>query len=161
TGARNIISANGLAGVELFSSATNNLVAGNYIGTDVTGTGALGNSSDGVYIQGSNNTVGGTVPGPGNTIAFNGHDGVLVDMGTGDAIRGNSIFSNGNLGIELFRGGNSMQPAPTLTRLTATTIQVSLSGTPSTTYRFDIFSNTVCDPSGFGEGATPLVYDMP
>ena len=44
-GARNVISGNGSDGVVFIDgSATGNLVAGNYIGTDVTGTMALGNA---------------------------------------------------------------------------------------------------------------------
>ena len=43
-GARNLLSANGGAGVTLDSaSASGNLVQGNYIGTDVNGTASLGN----------------------------------------------------------------------------------------------------------------------
>ena len=76
---------------------------GNDIGTDVTGTLPLGNEIDGVIFStnASNNTVGGTATGQGNTIAFNVADGVDVDSGTGDSILTNSIFSNGQLGIFL------------------------------------------------------------
>ena len=60
--------------------------------------------SDGVRIQNgaSGNAVGGTVAGAGNTIVNNGGTGVTVgtstaDPATGNAILGNSIFSNGSL----------------------------------------------------------------
>src|SRR5947209_2840905 len=43
----------------LLSGGGNNTIAGNYLGTDVTGTQAVGNGS-GVDIRGSNNVVGGT-----------------------------------------------------------------------------------------------------
>ena len=36
-----------------------------------------------------------------NTIAFNRTDGVYVESGTSNGIRGNSIFSNTGLGIDL------------------------------------------------------------
>src|SRR5205085_3715314 len=61
------------------------------------------NLFDGVTISdgASNNTIGGTPAGAGNTIAANGNDieyhsiaGVAVIAGTGNAILGNSIFSN-------------------------------------------------------------------
>ncbi len=97
--ARNIISANGDNGILLQSPSI--LVQGNYIGTDVNGTAALGNTGDGINIQNSNDTIGGTGAGAGNTIAFNGRIGVDVLLGTGNAILGNSIFSNTGLGIDL------------------------------------------------------------
>jgi len=71
----NVISANTLAGV-LLSGATQNTVAGNYIGTDATGTLEVSNGLDGVLIAdlASNNMIGGTVPGAGNLISNNGSD---------------------------------------------------------------------------------------
>jgi hypothetical protein len=71
-GARNIISANGGIGVDTFASAVNYTIQGNYIGTDITGTTALGNSGDGVFIWSPTNTIiGGTAPGAGNVISGN------------------------------------------------------------------------------------------
>ena len=60
--ARNIISGNDF-GVFIEGAATGNLIQGNYIGTDVTGTADLGNDQFGVRIRGpaSKNTIGGTV----------------------------------------------------------------------------------------------------
>ncbi len=56
---RNLISGNQGNGVEIFGDSTNDLVAGNYIGTDVTGTAALGNAAGGVENRSSSTTVGG------------------------------------------------------------------------------------------------------
>lgn len=54
------------------------MIQGNRIGTDVTGTAALGNLG-GVSITGAmNNTIGGTAAAAANLIAFNGAEGVLV-----------------------------------------------------------------------------------
>ena len=49
---RNVISANALDGVHIRGAGTNfNVVAGNYIGTDATGTVALGNGGEGVTVS--------------------------------------------------------------------------------------------------------------
>src|SRR5207244_11591238 len=119
-GARNIISANGDNGILLQSS--NILIQGNYIGTDVNGKADLGNGTSGLFVQNSNDTIGGTVAGAGNVIAFNGQknagitnsSGVyLISSGTGDAILGNSIFSNAGLGIDLpSASANSVRVTP-------------------------------------------------
>jgi hypothetical protein len=82
--------------------SANNWVQGNFIGTDLAGSGNLGNTKQGVLITegASNNTIGVTIgsggldQGQGNTIAFNGGSGVVVEYGTGNAIRRNAIFSN-------------------------------------------------------------------
>ena len=78
SGARNIISGNSGYGLTIFGQGTsNNLVAGNYIGVDSSGEHPLSNGYDGIFIEAgaSNNTIGGTVAGAGNVIAFNGGNG--------------------------------------------------------------------------------------
>src|SRR5581483_10982621 len=57
---RNLVSGNVANGIRIGLSAADsgtrlNVVAGNYIGTDVTGTRALGNSSFGVRVSGGAN----------------------------------------------------------------------------------------------------------
>ena len=72
-GAGNVISGNSGDGVDIEGSGTSqNLVAGNDIGTNVGGTADLGNASVGIWIQNgsSGNTIGGTTSGAGNTIAL-------------------------------------------------------------------------------------------
>ena len=75
--------------------ATGTKVEGNYIGTDATGTADLGNSSAGVYIQASSNTVGGTVSGARNVISGNNLDGVLIS-GQTNKVQGNYIGTDKN-----------------------------------------------------------------
>ena len=87
--ARNIISANVHAGVEI-DDANDNLVEGNLIGTDVTGTVALGNNSERARIRrrrpcldgASGNTIGGLTATPGtgagNLISGNTFAGVSI-----------------------------------------------------------------------------------
>ncbi len=88
TGAGNLISGNTAAGVYM-GMESGNVVAGNLIGTDITGAHALSNDF-GVYfdIDTTNNTVGGTAAGAGNLISGN-VDG--IDNATTDVIAGNKI----------------------------------------------------------------------
>ena len=68
TADRNLVSGNQL-GIDVENAIPpetvtgNNLIVGNFIGTDVTGKNALPNTSDGVRDVGSNDTIGGTVAG--------------------------------------------------------------------------------------------------
>src|SRR5262249_22210163 len=73
-------SGNGIA----LQTLGNNLITGNYIGTDVTGLGSVANNR-GVLISGgsSNNTIGGTDPGSGNLISGNGS----IFSAAGEAVR--------------------------------------------------------------------------
>jgi parallel beta-helix repeat protein len=161
SGAGNVISGN--TGDGIFIGGNSNLVQGNRIGTDVTGAFALGNGGNGVNVSaGANNTIGGTPPLAGNTIAFNSDDGVLLQSGVGNAIRANSIFANAGLGIRLLDGANNNQPAPVLTSASSFggffSFQGTLTAVPSTTFTIEIFANTVADPSGFGQGERLVAF---
>jgi parallel beta-helix repeat protein len=93
-GAGNLISGNRGGGVDVYGSS-NTVVAGNLIGTDVTGQRALGNANYGVQVENSNgiNTIGGNVAGAGNLISGNGGNG--INALAGDVfIRGNKIGTN-------------------------------------------------------------------
>src|SRR5665213_1850794 len=92
-GARNIISGNHDTGIEFGYGPSNNVVQGNFIGTDVTGNKALGNVNDGILIGGATGTlIGGTNAGAGNVISANGGYGVDIQSGaSGTVIQGNTI----------------------------------------------------------------------
>ena len=93
-GARNVISGNTGVGVNINQlTATGNRVQGNFIGTDVTGTVAVGNGFGGVRISGgpSNSTIGGTSAGEGNVISGNTRHGVEIQGAAGNFIQGNFI----------------------------------------------------------------------
>jgi hypothetical protein len=107
---------------------------------------------------GSDNFVGGSLPGQANVIAFNGGHGVQVsdDASVRNRILRNSIHHNDAQGIELGFGGetandnkdtgpNNLQNKPTLTSAVtggnSTTIEGTLNSTPNKTFTIQFFSN--------------------
>jgi hypothetical protein len=81
-------------GIEGGGTFGGNQVMGNFIGTDITGTMALGSTQFGLAIDGSpNNTVGGTQPGTGNLVSGHTFDGVVLAgaASTGNLVEGNFI----------------------------------------------------------------------
>ncbi len=88
--ARNVISANDLAGIYI-SSGSGNEVRGNYIGTDLNGTVALGNGTGIIIVESPNNTIGGTVAGEGNLISGNNGVGLAIGgtLAYGNLVQGN------------------------------------------------------------------------
>src|ERR1043166_4893087 len=175
--ARNLISGNSQDGVfvaDTGGGATGNVITGNFIGTDATGKSSLGNGASGVaFSAAKNNTVGGTGAGAANTVAFNGHGGIVVKSGTGDAALSNSVHDNAGLGIDLGddgvtandagdadTGANNLQNFPLLTAAdtsgASTKIQGTLDSAANRTFRVEFFSNPACDASGSGEGQTLL-----
>jgi Ca2+-binding RTX toxin-like protein len=95
--ARNIISGNADAGVKISGAATTAIVLqGNFIGTDVTGSVALGNTGTGVSIATAGNTVGGTTAGASNIISGNALYGVFINevAASGNLVQGNFIGTN-------------------------------------------------------------------
>ncbi|MCX6927648.1 MAG: carboxypeptidase regulatory-like domain-containing protein, partial [Verrucomicrobia bacterium] len=167
--ALNLISANTLGGINLSGLASGNVIQGNVIGADLTSTLGLGSQFGGVDNLGGFNIVGGTSPGAGNVIAFNAAYGVRIQAGVGNQIRGNSIFSNHDLGIDLSplgvtpndlgdgdTGPNNLQNFPLITAVFASgtnaLIRGTLNSTPNGTFALDFYADTSGDASGFGEG---------
>ena len=143
--ARNVISGSqGVFGVHLDGSG--NVFQGNYVGTDITGTVALGNSGPGVLVQGSGNTIGGAAAGAGNLISGNTGAGISITgaVSTGNALRLNLVYENNGTGqqIVLTNGANNNQPAPVIAGSVAgqsTRIIGSLTAAPNTTYTIDFY----------------------
>jgi len=165
---------NVIAGADLYQGlallGTGHVVYGNFIGTDVTGTRDLGNHSLGINVGGDDMTIGGTGAGEGNTVAFNGatFGGVYI-AGQHVSVRGNRIYQNNGLGIDLLQGGNGgvtandggdadtgpngLQNYPILTEAGPASPQGSgthvagvLNSTPSTTFDLDFYANPACAP---------------
>lgn len=160
--ARNLISGNGQDGIH--ARGTGVRVLGNLIGTDRTGTEALGNDFYGVNIdEVSFSIISRDLVANANVIAFNGRAGVGISAGSkGISILRNSIFSNRGLGIDLGGNGrtpndagdtdtgpNNLQNFPlvtsAVTRGTTTTIKGRLDSTPSREFAVRFFSNPAAD----------------
>lgn len=183
SGARNVIagtsgasqvSGNGIGLFGVFLDGT--LVQGNFIGTDASGTAPLGNATNGISADTRDVIIGGTEPGAGNVIAFNRGKGVEVKLGNDIAIRGNSIHSNGLLGIDLGgfnmdgvsindpgdadTGPNFLQNYPLLTGASSTgattTVRGVFNSVANTTFTLDFYSNSQRKPTGLSEGQTYL-----
>lgn len=95
-GEGNVISANSAAGIEAYGETTiGNQIIGNYIGTDISGTTALGNGQGGIIAWfGSSNTLiqGNVISGTGNG---NGSI-VLWDIGSDfNTVIGNKVGTDG------------------------------------------------------------------
>jgi CSLREA domain-containing protein len=113
---RNVISGNGEAGIHIVCCTTpNNRIEGNYIGTDATGTTDLGNSDNGVWIEGSLSTVvGGTAVGAGNVISGNEQAGVEISFSfvgisaPGNKVEGNYIGTDASGTADLGNAGDGV-----------------------------------------------------
>src|SRR5262249_50687344 len=95
-GAGNVIAANRTFGVlVLGGTATENRIAGNWIGTNPEGATSLGNALDGVVLNAApDNTIGGFTPTAHNVISANAGNGInvlnIAGLG-GIAILGNFV----------------------------------------------------------------------
>ncbi len=169
----NVIAANDI-GIEEICEVCSLQVYGNFIGTDATATLDLGNLSDGIdgLIAGQL-TVGGPGPGQGNVIAHNGHQysptlhdgGGIFVTGPLTTIRGNRIFDNWPLGIDLYSNlpgvtpndpgdedislyGLTFQNFPVITAVvpgaSSTHIEGTLNSMPSQVFDVDLFASPAC-----------------
>ncbi|HZQ48204.1 MAG TPA: hypothetical protein VFC07_14405, partial [Verrucomicrobiae bacterium] len=177
----NVIAASVNQGIFIADPGTSgNLIQGNNIGVGSDGTTALGNGQQGIIIDNgaSGNVIGLSLTGlgAGNIIAHNTYEGIIMyDTGTsGNTIRGNSIFNNGDLGINLVggtengygvtanhvggavSGPNDLQNYPVITAASTATNLTAITGTLNSTasrsFLIDVYRNASPDPSGYGEG---------
>lgn len=90
-------------------SGSNSSVLGCYIGTDVSGTLALGNSLDGIHVgsDASCNALGGLTPSHRNVISGNGDDGIGIS-GSRTLVTGNYIGTDVSGTLPLGNGFNGV-----------------------------------------------------
>jgi hypothetical protein len=175
----NLIGFNAQSGIVLDSLGANaNLIEQNLIGADVAGT-DVGNGAAGIHLIGDS---GGTGDAPNhntiiyNTVADNGGQGVLIDVGQGNLMRLNSIYGNALLGIDLLPIGpndpqsndgglhlldeaNRSQNFPVLTAALGGNENGTVAGSLTTTpgaYSIDFYNSPGCDSSTHGEGKSWL-----
>jgi hypothetical protein len=137
-GPDNVISGNEGYGVLVSSSVTGTVVMSNTIGAAANGVDALPNSGMGVAIS-----SGGTVVGPGNTIAHNNNDGIAVWNGMGTVITQNSIHTNFYEGIDLNVGINGGIAPPVVDSVLG-----QAHGTACPGCTVEVFSNSTSDDEG-------------
>jgi hypothetical protein len=169
-GERNLISGNTKHGLVVGNATANpGRIQGNFIGINIFGTGALGNRQHGIHIDNfGGHRIGGTEPGAGNIIAFNGGAGIASSFrdSLGGLILSNSIFANRGLGLD--RSGDGVTPyrgdyseAPVITSVSTFGSETVISGSlrtqtfgPQGAFTIQFFSNPNPDPLGYGEGQT-------
>ena len=174
SGAGNVVSGNGLSGLLISGSSSGTHVQGNSFGVDSTDVGSLANGAHGVLIEGtaSDNIIGGKAMGTANLIGFNGATGVaILDEAMGNAVLGNTIFDNGDLGIELGGdgpdandngdaddGANGHQNYPTMQWATQGPMMVAgrVETVADSEVRVELFTTVLSDGSGYGEGSSLL-----
>ena len=72
------------------SGSRNNIVSGNYIGTDITGTNPLSNHYGIIVMTNANaNRIGGTTPAERNIISANTEIGIYIESADSNVVCGN------------------------------------------------------------------------
>ena len=167
-GERNIISANEYDGIGFGGNCNGggdyNVIIGNYIGTDITGTLNRGNNYHGISIQEPSqyNIIGGSTPDSANLIAYNSYGAIDVEgVWTGICGSNNAEFNSIginimtcndgpgiNLSTNFFSGltGNQGYAAPTVTSATPTQV----TGTANPGDIIHIYNDDAC-PACQGE----------
>jgi titin len=116
----NLISGNLGKGVFIYGpDAHGNTIAGNYIGTDISGTEVISNTTGGVLINNGayENVVGGDTPDEMNLISGNGGAGVFIELEShnnsiigntiGTDITGMAALGNKYEGVSISRSANT------------------------------------------------------
>ena len=137
---KNIISGNVSAGIYLANARTSgNVMLGNFIGTNATGTTRVANQSNGIalYSGASGNTIGGASASARNIISGNSHHGISIEEAstTENVVQGNYVGTDVSGAFAIRNGGYGIWMAGACSN----TIGGTAPGAES-------------DPSGHGEG---------
>ena len=151
----------------------NNVFTNNWVGIDAGGV-TRPNADHGILIttNASNNVIGGTGANDGNVVVGATNTGISIRETSTATVLGNSVSSSGGLGIDLEEdgvtandpgdgdtGSNGLLNHPVLTAAVAGSGTVNVSfdlDVPAGDYRIEFFENTSADPTGYGEGETPI-----
>ena len=159
----NTIVNNGRSGIEINRSSVSNTIDFNHIGLTATGT-SFGNGLDGISIYAAAlNRIG---LAQGNTIAFNGHNGITIlgDTALANTILNTPSYANGGLGIDLNDDGitpndfqdpdpgpNHLQNYPIITSFdvagAVATVTGTLNSLPNETFRIQLFGTNFIRPN--------------
>ncbi|HNT25312.1 MAG TPA: Calx-beta domain-containing protein [Anaerolineales bacterium] len=148
----------------IYIDGNDNVVVGNVVGLAPDGS-PLQNDKEGLSISGSDNVVGGVEPWQANTITRNGRDGIALrtygSPVTGNTLRGNHIYQNLGLEIDLAdtgrdtndpgdvdTGENDRQNYPLLTAALrvsgGTHLLGSFNSTPLSSFTLDFYHSAAC-----------------
>jgi RHS repeat-associated protein len=101
-GSGNIVSANQTYGIYDYGGISNHF-QGNFIGTDITGQMAMGNTYDGISLDSTSwDLIGGTNSNQGNLISGNGTEGICIGR---YATSSNVVILNNMVGVAAPAGG--------------------------------------------------------
>ncbi|MBK6726958.1 MAG: right-handed parallel beta-helix repeat-containing protein [Xanthomonadales bacterium] len=165
----NVINGNDGGGVSITGGSLGVVIRDNEIGRALQG-----NAGHGVYVGGGSFSVivGGSSEGVdagGNWISYNSGAGVRVADGDAVRVRGNVLWNNMQLGIDLGTAGvtandagdgdtgaNDLQNFPVLGAASVLggnlTVSGSLDSGANANYYIDVYANSSCDASGHGQG---------
>jgi CSLREA domain-containing protein len=149
---RNVISGNLSDGVRIGAETTGftgagTLVVGNYIGTDVAGTAAVGNTGNGISVVGggafnsvtcnpspADTIIGGTKNGSGNVISGNQLAGIRIDQCVSNTTIGANFIGTNAAGTAAIGNGAegiiATNASPTLIGRQSQSIPTSINGFP-------------------------------
>lgn len=105
-GAGNVVSGNAFAGIDLGPGSAETVIQGNYVGTDASGSAAMGNAL-GIFVNLSGaNVIGGSGSGAGNVISGNRETNVVIHGldATGNSLLGNVIGPDATGTVSLDEG---------------------------------------------------------